>query len=700
MGSIAYMTLEDRGFYSDESFLIQKAAELPLKDPSRSFNENNTKAKHPQTPLPHSRGNNQSRSKNNNCTRSSFSNILQHVIHKLHDHRRKSTPRFSKEVTSASEQVTHSSSSTSSSSSEICVPCELLGDTQRRRSLTRRLFKDFKKATSAASSSTNDGSTSPPAPTIGGSAKSSSPPSRNSPSNLSFSLSTESLEDRLRFSQLNELTRQTRSLERNHRHLVDIDSSCRYSREVGSTQVSVDLPRPSLGRSSSSIDFNLRYQPDPTSACKKIIPPPPPITTTTPKTTSKRMSLRSSNLNIVSKPARGWLHPDILFVQDGINFAVQYIGSLKVNTSMKVLDFDTRSAIAKECINRVCEAAGRQVSDNKRTTDPNVTQMLDDSPNMEQSGSSFQLTVTSLWLKLSDYDTGKAVLTHIMPNISFASGGDADTSNYVAYVAKDKTHGGTRSCYVIECTGGRAQEVITTIGQAFELRFKEYLKRAPPIKQQHSVKSMQSQGNSSKSDDVEYYNDLPGKKPPLEPRESMVSASNNLIDFNTEIGPSVKSEPEYINGDVVNASREEKLKVRDPFDMSPFPANSSSLPSPVTPQLPTSCAARGGGSGDIVSEVWFHGPISRKESEILLQKDGDFLVRESLGSPGQYVLTGMQNNSKKHLLLVDPQGIVRTKDRSFDSVSHLVNHHLDNGLPIISAESTLRLLFPVYRYQT
>ena len=36
----------------------------------------------------------------------------------------------------------------------------------------------------------------------------------------------------------------------------------------------------------------------------------------------------------------------------------QYIGCVEVLTSMKVLDFDTRSAIAKECIHRVCEEAG------------------------------------------------------------------------------------------------------------------------------------------------------------------------------------------------------------------------------------------------------------------------------------------------------------------------------------------------------
>ena len=80
----------------------------------------------------------------------------------------------------------------------------------------------------------------------------------------------------------------------------------------------------------------------------------------------------------------------------------------------------------------------------------------------------------------------------------------------------------------------------------------------------------------------------------------------------------------------------------------------------------------------LLKEEWFHGPISREDAENLLQnvnpilferlwancyflflKDGDFLVRESKGSTGQYVLTGMQSNSKKHLLLVDPEGIVR-----------------------------------------
>jgi len=58
-------------------------------------------------------------------------------------------------------------------------------------------------------------------------------------------------------------------------------------------------------------------------------------------------------------------------------------------------------------------------------------------------------------------------------------------------------------------------------------------------------------------------------------------------------------------------------------------------------------------------EPWFHGCVSRQEAEVLLTRDGEFLVRESLGSPGQYVLTGSQGGIKKHLLLIDPEGTVR-----------------------------------------
>lgn len=40
-------------------------------------------------------------------------------------------------------------------------------------------------------------------------------------------------------------------------------------------------------------------------------------------------------------------------------------------------------------------------------------------------------------------------------------------------------------------------------------------------------------------------------------------------------------------------------------------------------------------------EPWYHGQMSRRAAEKLLRADGDFLVRDSVTNPGQYVLTGM-----------------------------------------------------------
>jgi len=354
---------------------------------------------------------------------------------------------------------------------------------------------------------------------------------------------------------------------------------------------------------------------------------------------------------------------------------------------MKVLNFDTRSAIAKESINRVCEEANVRQIDRHRVVDRSVTAMLGETPVLVRSGTNVQLTITSVCLRLSDLDSGAVIHQHEMPNISFASGGDSETLDYIAYVAKDSPGGPVpaRACYVLECGGGLAQDVITTIGQAFELRFKEFLKRTPsnrppPLPPLHRHPSLNP-------DDPEYYNDLPGKAPP----SSLTGNNSNLIDLSTELPGGSGREAEYINSQV----QDQRNKHHDPFDMSPFALNppGGGIPSPVTPtpvQTPSHRA-------QLLKEDWFHGPISRKDAETLLRQDGDFLVRESQGSPGQYVLTGMQGAIRKHLLLVDPEGVVRTKDRAFDSVSHLINFHRHNSLPIISAESALRLQNPVVK---
>lgn len=403
----------------------------------------------------------------------------------------------------------------------------------------------------------------------------------------------------------------------------------------------------------------------------------------------------------------------------GVTYAVRYVGCLDVKMSMKSLDFDTRSLIAKECITRVCEAAGLRPVDKKRKVDRRLQRMLADRPNLDYAGSNVTLCVTSSNLTLAVKESGQVIADHSMPNISFASAGDTETLDFVAYVAKDGQN--ARACFVLECSGGvLAQDVISTIGHAFELRFREFMRTAPPP----GLPPKRPETVAPSKDDPDYYNDLPGKIPPEAPpppvpplpdyrtdptaddsmdtsREALTSApvsippqpnarkisrDTNLIDLSGEELPPV---PIVQRHEYVNMGQDTGLGkngILDPFDMPP-----------VAPPQSGVAQEEAWHRATLEREVWFHGAISRKEGESRLAHDGDFLVRESHNSPGQFVLTGMQNGARRHLLLVDPAGVVRTKDRTFDSVSHLVNFHRDNALPIISAESALVLKTPVPR---
>ncbi|CAL1265409.1 unnamed protein product [Larinioides sclopetarius] len=472
--------------------------------------------------------------------------------------------------------------------------------------------------------------------------------------------------------------------------------------------------------------------------------------------------------NFINKPSRGWLHPDKKIADSGISYGVRYIGCLEVNTSMKSLDFDTRSLIAKECINKLCEVAGLKTPDKKRKVDKRLLKMLAEKPNMDHAGANVNLTITSSYLNLVSMETGEVIAFHEMPKISFASGGDTDTMDFVSYVAKDHRYG--RACFVLECGGGLAQDVITTIGQAFELRYKQFLKKTPSTRteaEQHQASV--ANGNLVPSrDDPEYYNDLPGKVPPdvianaafldnvslkstSEGSPTMKEPNSNfqhfqmpytstsaqkdfpesLIDLTTNtnyVSVYRRPRPEYVNTTAVisnerncDTSVKQKQVSHDIFDMQPFAASLTSIQTESTNPLDTLIGGLSSSNSVTISnsvqaekpvskadaeraallkEPWFHGAISRQESEALVVRDGDFLVRESQNTSGQYVLTGMQNSLRKHLLLVDPEGIIRTKDQVFESVSHLIKYHRDNCLPIISAESALLLRTPVYKVRS
>ncbi|NXG52253.1 SHC1 protein, partial [Psilopogon haemacephalus] len=446
--------------------------------------------------------------------------------------------------------------------------------------------------------------------------------------------------------------------------------------------------------------------------------------------------------SFVNKPTRGWLHPDEKVMGPGVSYHVRYMGCVEVLQSMRALDFNTRTQVTREAIGLVCEAVpGAKGAVRRRKPCGRSLNSILGKSNLKFAGMPITLTISTSSLNLMASDCMQIIANHHMQSISFASGGDPDTAEYVAYVAKDPVN--QRACHILECPEGLAQDVISTIGQAFELRFKQYLKNPPKLVTPHDRMagfdgSAWDEEEEEPAPDHQYYNDFPGKEPPIggvvdmRLRDGAAQSPNHLGatlpvgqpssgDYESRKQHSAPQEkfpgaggrtelfddPSYVNVQNVDKARLASATAttattatpatangsaqRDLFDMKPF-EDALRVPPALPPtQLLASMEEQ------LRREPWYHGKMSRKEAEKLLKVNGDFLVRESKTTPGQYVLTGLQGGQPKHLLLVDPEGVVRTKDHRFESVSHLISYHMDNHLPIISAGSEMCLQQPVER---
>ncbi|KAJ7308466.1 hypothetical protein JRQ81_009017 [Phrynocephalus forsythii] len=461
--------------------------------------------------------------------------------------------------------------------------------------------------------------------------------------------------------------------------------------------------------------------------------------------------------SFISKPVQGWLHPDERVVSPGVSYIVRYMGCIEILRSMRSLDFNTRTQVTR--FHPKASQGGREglwpATDNHP---PNkaLFSILGKS-NLHFAGISIAVNISVDGLNLRIPTTQQIIANHHMQSISFASGGDTDTADYVAYVAKDPIN--QRACHILECCDGLAQSVINTVGQAFELRFKQYLHSPPkavaPQERTTGTEDL-AWGDDEDAADRDYYNSIPGKEPPLgglvdsrlhhsaslshvpfscgthcnqvgSPARRDHSSHSNL---NWEADLYGQSSDGYVQADgkpfgsqdyeehmYVNTKNLDNWQAetglsrpleesppKDLFDMRPFEDalklhNSMSAcgawngtpvedqwPSPPTRKAPIAPTEE-----QLKQEPWYHGKMSRREAEKLLHGDGDFLVRDSITNPGQYVLSGMHGGQPKHLLLVDPEGVVRTKDALFDSISHLINYHLQNEQPIVAAESELHL---------
>ncbi|CDQ68433.1 unnamed protein product [Oncorhynchus mykiss] len=100
------------------------------------------------------------------------------------------------------------------------------------------------------------------------------------------------------------------------------------------------------------------------------------------------------------------------------------------------------------------------------------------------------------------------------------------------------------------------------------------------------------------------------------------------------------------------------------------------------------------GSEEPRSHAWYHGAIPRQVAENLIQRDGDFLIRDSLSSPGNYVLTCQWKNSPQHFkinkkVVAMNEAYSRVQylfeKEGFDSVPALVRYYVGNRKPVTEA---------------
>ncbi len=75
------------------------------------------------------------------------------------------------------------------------------------------------------------------------------------------------------------------------------------------------------------------------------------------------------------------------------------------------------------------------------------------------------------------------------------------------------------------------------------------------------------------------------------------------------------------------------------------------------------------------NERWYGGRMNSDEAAKLLTNAGDFLVRESTSTKGQFVLTVRNAKQVIHLNLLGKDGSIKNKTRSFKSIKEFIDYH-------------------------
>ncbi|XP_067001303.1 breast cancer anti-estrogen resistance protein 3 homolog isoform X2 [Anabrus simplex] len=99
-------------------------------------------------------------------------------------------------------------------------------------------------------------------------------------------------------------------------------------------------------------------------------------------------------------------------------------------------------------------------------------------------------------------------------------------------------------------------------------------------------------------------------------------------------------------------------------------------------------------SRDLRSHAWYHGAIPRQRAEEIVERDGDFLVRDCTSQPGNFVLTTRCKGQSLHFVInkvvIQPDTVYERvqyqfEDDAYDTVPDLITFYVGSGKSISSA---------------
>ncbi|XP_020716416.1 breast cancer anti-estrogen resistance protein 3 homolog [Ceratitis capitata] len=108
---------------------------------------------------------------------------------------------------------------------------------------------------------------------------------------------------------------------------------------------------------------------------------------------------------------------------------------------------------------------------------------------------------------------------------------------------------------------------------------------------------------------------------------------------------------------------------------------------------------------DLRSHAWYHGPLSRQRAEEIVQREGEFLIRDCASQPDNYVLTCRTKTQVLHFvinkILLQPETVYERvqyqfEEDAFDAVPDLITFYVGSGKPI-SVASGARIQYPCNR---